>query len=89
MDEVLIHNTCTRERVDSRYWPLIDAARDGMVGCCGDRVREIRLQGSVARGEAQVGLSDFDMIALLDEPSTSEDAACLAELSASLQRSSE
>ena len=84
MQEMLIRNHCAHERVDPRFLPLVEAARSGMVACCGSRLRELRLQGSIARGDARVGHADLDMIALLDGSPTDSEARCLAELSAAL-----
>ena len=84
MTEVLIHNECALERIDTQYRPLIEAAWEGMVACCGDRLREIRLQGSIARGDARTGLADLDMLALVDASSLEEENQCLAELATKL-----
>lgn len=84
MDEILIRNNCSLEQVDPRFLPLIERARAGMLACCCAQVHEIRLQGSIARGDAEVCLSDLDVIALVDGSPTDEQRRCLEELAASL-----
>lgn len=84
MDELVIRNCCATDRIDPRFLPVIDAARAGMLACCGGRVRELRLQGSIARGDARAGHADLDMIALLDGPPTPEEIRCVEALAASL-----
>jgi hypothetical protein len=84
MDEVLIHNRCAHERIDHRFVPLVEAARAGMVACCGVRLRELRLQGSIARGDARAGHADVDMIALLEGQPTAGENQCLEELAETL-----
>ena len=84
MNEVLVRNQCALERIDLRFVPLVEAACAGMVACCGDRLQELRLQGSIARGDAQVGLADLDMLALMRGSSLEEENCCLKELAARL-----
>ena len=84
MDEVLIRNHCAHERIEPRFTPFVEAARAGMVACCGNRLRELRLQGSIARGDALVGHADRDMLALLDGPPTDGENRCLAALAETL-----
>lgn len=84
MDELLIRNQCAQHRIDLRFMPVVEAARAGMVACCGDCLRELRLQGSVARGDAVVGRADLDMLALLDGAPTDDESRCLARLAALL-----
>lgn len=84
MDAVLIRNLCAHERIDPRFLPLIEAAQHGMMACCQGRNRQLRLQGSIARGDARVGHADLDMIALLDGPPTAGENRCLEELAESL-----
>jgi predicted nucleotidyltransferase len=84
MDKVIIHNRCAHERIDPRFLPLIEAARAGILACCGSPVRELRLQGSIARGDARAGHADLDMIALLEGPCSTSEVHCLERLSASL-----
>lgn len=83
-DDVRVLNQCARERIDVRFLPLIEEARAGMVACCGDGVREIRLQGSIARGDARLGHADLDMIALTEGPPPAAYDRCLRELAATL-----
>lgn len=84
MNKVLIRNRCSLERIEPQFVPLVEAARAGMAACCGDRLRELRLQGSIARGDAQVGLADLDMLALMDQSALEEENHCLTELAATL-----
>lgn len=81
---VLIRNRCSLDRVDAQFRPLLEAARAGLAACCGQRITAVRLQGSVARGEAQIGHGDLDMIALLDGPPAPAEEACVAALAAGL-----
>lgn len=84
MDNVIIRNHCGWEKIDNPFLPLIEAARAGMNACCGDLLREIRLQGSIARGDARPGLADLDMIGLLHGSPSEDVHCCLEELAASL-----
>lgn len=84
MDDVIIRNHCAHEHIEPRFAPLVEAARAGMVACCGNRLRELRLQGSIARGDALVGHADLDMLALLDGPPTDGENRCLAALAETL-----
>ncbi|MFN8662667.1 MAG: nucleotidyltransferase domain-containing protein [Thermomicrobiales bacterium] len=84
MDDVIIRNRCAYERIDHRFLPLVEAARDGMLACSGARARALYLQGSIARGEARVGLADLDMLVLLEGSPAADDNRCLADLAASL-----
>jgi hypothetical protein len=84
MDDVIIRNRCAYGRIDHRFLPLVEAAREGVLACCGAQVRALHLQGSIARGEARVGHADLDMLALLDGLPAPDDNRCLAELAASL-----
>ncbi|MDQ2651495.1 MAG: hypothetical protein M3Z20_00495 [Chloroflexota bacterium] len=80
MDQIRIYNHCAHARMDPRLAPVVESVRAEMVACCGDRLRELRLQGSIARGDARVGHADLDMIALLAGPPTASDHGCLEEL---------
>jgi predicted nucleotidyltransferase len=82
MIDVVVHNTCSPERIDPLFVPLVEAVRDGMVRCCGDWLREVRLQGSIARGDARPGKADLDMIAILDGPPSRHVGQCLEDLAA-------
>jgi uncharacterized protein len=73
--KVLVRNTCSRATVESGYEPLIEAAIRIYHTVFGDELVDVRLMGSVARGEAVAGQSDIDLLALLrvePEPATLE-----------------
>jgi predicted nucleotidyltransferase len=73
--QVLVRNRCNPALIDGQFMPLIDAVAvyiDALPG-----IVDIRLQGSVARGEAIVGLSDIDFTALVDD---APDDGALAQL---------
>jgi predicted nucleotidyltransferase len=73
-----IRNRCDVALIDARFKPLIDEAITAYGETFGDRVRDLRLQGSVARGEAEIGLSDLDVMALLTEEPPQDDLEKLA-----------
>ncbi|MFT4039323.1 MAG: nucleotidyltransferase domain-containing protein [Thermomicrobiales bacterium] len=87
--EVVIRNRCSLSRVDARLLPLIEAAGAGIAACCGECITAVRLQGSVARGEARPGHADLDMIALLDGPPAPAVEECVAALAARLGASTD
>jgi predicted nucleotidyltransferase len=65
--KVLVRNTCSRAKVDACYEPLIAAAIQTYRTLFEDELVDVRLMGSVARGEAIPGQSDIDFLALLRE----------------------
>ncbi len=87
MDQVVIRNHSAHESIDPRFLPLVEAAKAGMLACCGNRVRELRLQGSIPRGDARVVHADLDMVALLEGPPTDTEHQCLAKLTETLAAS--
>ncbi|MCA9861673.1 MAG: hypothetical protein KC432_01570 [Thermomicrobiales bacterium] len=84
MDERHIRNRCAHQCIDPLFLPIIELARAGMAACCGACLRELRLLGSIARGDARAGHADLDMIALLDGAPTAGESDCVAALAASL-----
>lgn len=65
-DRLTIRNRCGREKVDVRYRPLIAAAVLAYLEAFAGRVVDIRLLGSVGRGEATPGESDIDFVAVVE-----------------------
>jgi predicted nucleotidyltransferase len=61
---LIIENQCSRERIPHVFLPLIEDAVAGYQTIFGDAILNIRLLGSVARGEANLH-SDIDFIAVL------------------------
>jgi hypothetical protein len=62
--EISISNDCSREKVASDYAPIIDDAVGAYRRNLGKLLLSVRLMGSVPRGEATIGLSDIDFVAL-------------------------
>lgn len=73
-----VHNRCDEAHIDARFRPLIADVIAAYLGDFADRVLDIRLRGSVARGEAVVGQSDIDFMALVAER-PSDGAQCQLE----------
>jgi predicted nucleotidyltransferase len=76
-DALRIENTCTLAAIRPTYAPLIRAAVAAYHAIFTDQVEEVRLMGSVARGEAMPGRSDIDFLALVREVPTDAARAAL------------
>lgn len=73
---IVVENKCSREVIDPVYADLIEEAVAAYRDVFAERALDIRLMGSVARGEAVLGQSDIDFMALVqDAPSETERAA--------------
>src|ERR1700737_4900815 len=78
MMRVLIRNTCSLRKIDRRYQPIIEGAIETYQVLFGAHLVDIRLMGSVARGQAIAGESDIDFLALVrsaPQPGTLEHLA--------------
>ena len=79
---IILRNRTSLERIGTEYLPIIRST----VGFCrnllGDEVLEIRVLGSVARGDAVAGRSDVDLALLTAQPvpATTKAASELARL---------
>jgi predicted nucleotidyltransferase len=81
---VLVRNRCDPALIDGRFVPLIDEAIAAYLETPSS-LTDIRLQGSVARGEAIVGQSDIDFMALVaGDPPDDEVCARLQDQAARL-----
>lgn len=76
-DTLEIENICTLDAVGPAYAPLVQAAISAYHAVFADQVEEVRLMGSVARGEALPGRSDIDFLALVREVPSDADRAAL------------
>lgn len=85
-DTVLIENYCSRTAINPAYHALIAAVVEAYRTVFGDQVEEVRLMGSVARGEAMPGLSDIDFLALVHEEPSATARAELGRHAAALGR---
>jgi predicted nucleotidyltransferase len=72
--QVTITNRCATRHVNPAFWPVITATIAGSLQLAGSRVGEIRLQGSISRGDARVGHADLDMVVLMDASEAEADA---------------
>jgi predicted nucleotidyltransferase len=82
---VLVVNRCHPSLIDDQFQPLIDAA----IAACLETlpgIVDVRLQGSVARGEAIQGQSDIDFMALVAERPDEDARAQLQDHAARLSR---
>ena len=70
MKKVVITNETSKEKIPSVYFPLIEMVLFLYQEICADSLLEVRLLGSVARGEAHRGRSDIDFLALMREKPT-------------------
>lgn len=69
-------------RISQPFRPVVEAARDRVLGLFGARLHSAYLYGSIPRGTARVGRSDLDLLlALRDEPADAdrEDVRALGE----------
>jgi predicted nucleotidyltransferase len=82
---VLVENFCSHDKVAPQYLPVIEAAIAKYRAVFGDAVLNIRLMGSVARGEVTPH-SDIDFIALLGISPTEQQLQNLAHSESVLQR---
>lgn len=64
---VTVRNRCDYARTGSHYLPIVEDAIAAYREVFADQILDIRLQGSVARGDAVVGQSDIDFMALLHQ----------------------
>ncbi len=67
---LFIDNSCFLDKVDRRYLPLVGAAIAAYQAVFPGQIDAVRLLGSVARGEATIGQSDIDFMALVCDPPT-------------------
>ena len=70
MHLIEIQNRCAADRINPEFLPLIDEAVAALMTIFGCALIEIRLPGSIARGDAVVGQSDLDLVPLLEAPIT-------------------
>lgn len=77
-DVVRINNSCSLDAIGPAYAPIVRAAVAAYHAIFADRIEEVRLMGSVARGEALPGRSDIDFFALVREAPSAADQAALA-----------
>ncbi|WP_169461088.1 nucleotidyltransferase domain-containing protein [Ktedonobacter racemifer] len=82
---MIINNETSTEKIESLYFPLIDEALSIYQEIFQDALIEIRLLGSVPRGEAHPGSSDIDFMALIREKSREASLSLLQESSRRLQ----
>ena len=85
-DMLRIKNSCTLEAIDAAYSPLIQAAIAAYHAVFPQEIEEIRLMGSVARGEAIPEVSDIDFLALVREEPSEDAQAALQYRAAALGR---
>jgi GNAT superfamily N-acetyltransferase/predicted nucleotidyltransferase len=85
-DIITVRNPCSTAKIGPSYRPIVADAIAVYTGTLGDLVREIRLMGSVARGDAVAPFSDIDFIALLPEQPTEEQVAAIAGKAAELSQ---
>jgi hypothetical protein len=85
-DLVVVRNRCDRAKIDAQFVPLVDAAVAAYLDLWPDDVVNIRLLGSVARGEAEVGKTDIDFMALLARPAEEIERERLTEQAEALRR---
>ena len=67
---ITLHNHTLLARVEPRYLPIVEATTSLCCRVLGDELLEIRILGSVARGDAVLELSDIDFAAITSQPVT-------------------
>lgn len=85
-DFLVVRNRCDRTKVAVQFAPLIEAAIEAYLAAWPDDVVDIRLLGSVARGEAGVGKTDIDFMAVLSRPAEAKKRERLAERAKTLRQ---
>ena len=85
-DTLVIENRCSLDAIGPAYAPLIRAAVAAYHAIFTDQIEEVRLMGSVARGEALPGRSDIDFLAVVREAPSAADRAALDRHAALLGR---
>lgn len=60
-----VHNRCDDVQIDARFRPLIAEVIAAYLEVFADGILDTRLQGTVVRGDAVVGQSDIDFMALI------------------------
>ena len=83
---MLVRNTCAWGKLDRRYLPLIEAVLAIYRALFGADLLNVRLLGSVARGEAIPGTSDIDFLALARRPPRPAELEHLARQELELRR---
>lgn len=83
-ETLIIENPCTPMAIAPAYAPLIREAIAAYHTVFAEQVTEIRLLGSVARGEATPGNSDIDFLALVRQAPTIAERADLDRHAATL-----
>lgn len=76
-ETLIIENPCTPVAIAPAYAPLIQEAIAAYHTVFAERVTEIRLLGSVARGEAMTGDSDLDLLAIVRHAPTADERVAL------------
>jgi predicted nucleotidyltransferase len=76
--ELTVRNPCCNAKIAPCYRAIVDEAIGAYTRIWGSRIREIRLMGSVARGDALAPFSDIDFMALFSKDPTAEQAERLA-----------
>jgi predicted nucleotidyltransferase len=86
---VIVRNRCSASRIPCEFEPLVASLTLACWTILGDALVDLRLLGSVARGEARPGESDLDIVALVRTCPSEKvcgDLAAVAEESQSLYR---
>lgn len=85
-DLLWIENECSHDAIGLAYLPLLQDAIAAYQAIFAEQVEEVRLMGSVARGEAVPGHSDIDFFALVCEVLNAVARAALGRHAVSLSR---
>lgn len=80
-----MRNRCARERIAAPYRALLTAALTAYREAIPSGLLDVRLQGSVARGEATPGRSDLDLMGLLAADPPDEAVQSLQAAAAALR----
>ena len=67
-----IMNPASIEKIQSKWYPAIDDVIEVYKKVCGDKLINIYVRGSVAKGQAVEGISDLDTYAFIEGPLTSD-----------------
>lgn len=79
VDRVIVRNRCDWANVGGRFGPMVADAVAVYRDIFGDRIVDVRLLGSVARGESALWRSDIDFVGLVDGLPSDEEIQALEE----------
>lgn len=78
-EPIYVQNESSLDKVESRFLPVLEAARGAYRDIFGQDLHSVYLEGSVGRGQYVEGVSDIDTRALVTRPISDEDLDALSQ----------